>query len=667
MFTNDLIHETSPYLLQHAHNPVQWKAWNAQTLGLAKEQNKLMLISIGYAACHWCHVMEKECFEDIEVAELMNEHFICIKVDREERPDVDQVYMTAAQLINGNGGWPLNALALPDGKPFFAATYFPKNRWIQLLRYFIDQYKNNRSELFIQADHLSKGIRDADHIPFEENPHGFSSMDIGTVFRRLMRQVDRLEGGLSGNIKFPMPALWEAMLVYHKLSGDNQSLELTELTLKKMAVGGIYDHLGGGFSRYSTDPKWHIPHFEKMLYDNAQLVSLYSHAFQITRKNIYREIAEDTIRFIRNELSKDEQFLSSIDADSEGEEGKFYAWTYDQIKEILREDISLFTDHFHVTKEGNWEEGKNILIRNADEFETSATTLTDLIRESREKLLKQRNKRVHPATDNKVITAWNAMMCKALIDAGNAFESKEYLLMAKHTLDFLIHKMWDNERGLFRNYQNHTPSTHAFLDDYAYLIHALIYYYQSTLQTGYLMKARELTAYVLKHFHDESQSMFYYVNLQYSSLISRPMEMMDNVIPSSNAVMAENLHHLGVLFDDETMKQQSENMLNHIMSTAISSPAYFSFWIRLVTIIAHHPREVVIMGKDCIGYLNHLRLNFLPNCITCGSEEKETLPLMKDRFQKNETLIYVCFNNTCQKPVASVKEAERFINHPVTE
>ncbi|MEP7251973.1 MAG: thioredoxin domain-containing protein, partial [Ginsengibacter sp.] len=361
MYTNALINETSPYLLQHAHNPVNWYPWGDEALEKARKENKMLLISVGYAACHWCHVMEHESYEDTAVARIMNEHFVCIKVDREERPDVDQVYMNAAYLINGSGGWPLNALAMPDGRPFFAGTYFPKPNWIKLLEYFTDLYKNQKQKLEEQAANVSKGINDIENVPLNNAAVSFDMQTMDKMFATFEQRIDKERGGTKGGMKFPLPSTWEFLLHYHYLSGNKNALTDVETTLEQMAKGGIYDQVGGGFSRYATDTKWHVPHFEKMLYDNAQLVSLYSHAFQLTKNPLYKRIVYETLTFVNRELTSPEGgFYSSLDADSEGEEGKFYVWTEDEIKDILQADAPLFIEYFGISKQGNWEHDKNI-------------------------------------------------------------------------------------------------------------------------------------------------------------------------------------------------------------------------------------------------------------------------------------------------------------------
>ncbi|HSN10108.1 MAG TPA: thioredoxin domain-containing protein, partial [Hanamia sp.] len=467
---NELINETSPYLLQHANNPVNWYAWNKATLQKAKDENKMLLISIGYAACHWCHVMEHQSFENDEVARVMNENFICVKVDREERPDVDQVYMNAAYLINGNGGWPLNALAMPDGKPFFAGTYFPKENWIRMLEYFAGIYKNERAKLEEQAENVSKGIREIEHVPINNKELVFSKNDLDDMFSTFENKIDWERGGTKASMKFPMPSIWEFLLQYHYFTGNSNALKAVEVTLDNMANGGIYDHIGGGFSRYATDSRWHAPHFEKMLYDNGQLVSLYSHAFQVTKNPLYKKVVYQTLDFVQRELtSPDGGFYSSLDADSEGEEGKYYVWTEGQIKEILKEDAPLFIDHYGITAEGNWEEGKNIPDVNygKNELPVKEQITQKLILLSK-KLFAEREKRIRPGTDDKILTSWNALMAKGFLDAYKTFEEVSFFVSAKRNIDFLLKNISTQKNNLYRNYKNGKASIHGFLDDYAF-------------------------------------------------------------------------------------------------------------------------------------------------------------------------------------------------------
>jgi uncharacterized protein YyaL (SSP411 family) len=664
MYTNALIHETSPYLLQHAHNPVDWYPWCAEALEKAKKENKMLLISIGYAACHWCHVMEHESYEDTAVANIMNANFICIKVDREERPDVDQVYMNAAYLISGSGGWPLNAFAMPDGKPFYAATYFPKERWMQVLKYFADLYKNERQKLQEQADYLSKGIRDIENVPKNTSQVSYSLTTLNEMFSKLNQSIDRTDGGLKGAMKFPMPSIWEFLLQYNYLSSNKEALADVEITLDHMAIGGIYDQVGGGFARYATDSYWHAPHFEKMLYDNAQLVSLYSHAFRVTGNPLYKKIAYETIAFVKRELTSPEGgFYSSLDADSEGEEGKYYVWSENEIKEILGNDAALFNDYFGITNKGNWEPNKNIPDRNegdkntAQKYNLTETQLLKKIDVLKAKLLEVREKRIQPNTDDKILTSWNALMAKGLIDAYQAFGEPEFLQMATTNIDFLLRNMSTKDYSLYRNYKNGKETIPAFLDDYAFLIGALIDYYQVTFDESYLQKANDFTQYVNQHFFDKSSGMFFYTDDQYSNLIARKMEVSDNVIPSSNSEMAKNLFLLGEYFENKNYELQSEQLVKNVADNIKKSTGDYSNWAQVLALLVKPPYEIAIVGNDWKKKLSEFQKHYLPNAIYLGGNSEGNLSLLENKLVAEKTMIYVCENKTCQRPVEEVAEA----------
>lgn len=664
MYTNELIHETSPYLLQHAHNPVDWYPWGATALAKAKKEDKMLLISVGYAACHWCHVMEHESYEDTAVANLMNQHFICIKVDREERPDVDQVYMNAAYLISGNGGWPLNALAMPDGKPFYAGTYFPKDKWMQMLTYFISLYKSDRAKLEEQAEHLSKGIRDIEKVPFNNNHVSFSMATLGKLYSTFSPRIDWEKGGTKQIQKFPMPSMWEFLLQYYNLTGNKEALKGVEITLKNMADGGIYDQVGGGFSRYSTDPDWHAPHFEKMLYDNAQLISLYSHAFQITKNPLYKQIVYETVAFIKRELtSPDGAFYSSLDADSEGAEGKYYVWTEKEIKELLGQDAGIFSDYFGITNDGNWEQGTNIPdIIKGDKNIAKKYNLTDeeirlKIKILKKRMLQAREKRVRPGTDDKILTSWNALMIKGLIDAYKAFGDDDFLQMARVDLDFLLKNLCTKENSLFRNYKNGKGTIPAFLDDYAFMITSLIDFYQVSFDETYLDKANELTAYTVKHFFDSTSGMFYYTDNQYSDLIARKMEVADNVISSSNSEMAKNLFVLSLYFENKNYEEQSKQMVKNVSDDMMKTPGYYSNWAQCMAMQIKEPFEIAIVGNNWKEKLVALQLHFLPDAIFIGGSNEGKISLLQNKLIIGKTMIYVCQNKTCQRPVEKVEEA----------
>ena len=664
MYTNELIHETSPYLLQHAHNPVDWYPWGDEALNKAKKENKMLLISIGYAACHWCHVMEHESYEDTTVANIMNKNFICIKVDREERPDVDQVYMNAAYLINGSGGWPLNALAMPDGKPFFAGTYFPKQNWIQVLDYFSNLYKTDPKKLEEQAEHLSQGIRDIENVPMNNSAVSFNIKTLDGMFAVFQNRIDMVNGGTKGAMKFPMPDTWEYLLQYHYLSGNNEALKAVETTLDNMANGGIYDQIGGGFSRYATDSLWHAPHFEKMLYDNAQLVSLYSHAFQLTGNPLYKRIVYETIDFVKRELSSPEGgFYSSLDADSEGKEGKFYVWKKEEIQQILGKGASLFDDYFGITESGNWESGENIPDKNMGEknleekYKLSNEELNQKIASLKSIVFQQRKKRVRPNTDDKILTSWNALMAKGLIDAYRVFGDKNFLSLAQRNIDFLLKNVVAKDGGLFRNYKNGEANIHGFLDDYAFTINVLINLYQVNFDEKYLQKANNLNRYVEEHFFDKTSGLFFYTDDQYSNLIARKMEISDNVIPSSNSEMAKNLLLLSFYFENENYKTQSAQMIKNVSDEIEKNPGFYSNWAQAMALQIRPPYEVAIVGNDWQTKLSLLQKKYLPNTIYLGGINEGNLPLLENKLMKGKTMIYVCENKTCQRPVEEVEEA----------
>jgi len=594
----------------------------------------------------------------------MNANFVCIKVDREERPDVDQVYMNAAYLISGSGGWPLNAFAMPDGKPFYAGTYFPKEKWMQVLNYFSDLYRNDKQKLQDQADSISKGIRDIENVPMNNNSVSFSTSSLNELFSTINKNIDIEKGGTNGAMKFPMPSIWEFLLQYHYLTGNKIALQNAETTLNNMAHGGIYDQVGGGFARYATDPDWHAPHFEKMLYDNGQLVSLYSHAFQLTHNPLYKQIVYETIAFINRELtSPDGGFYSSLDADSEDEEGKFYVWSEDEIKEILGNDAAIFNDYFGITKKGNWEPNKNIPDINkgdkniAKKFNLTQDELYKEINELKIRVLNAREKRVRPGTDDKILTSWNALMAKGLLDAYQAFGDSDFLHTAKANLDFLLNNVTTKGNSLYRNFKNGKATIPAFLDDYAFMISALIDYYQVSFDENYLQKANELARYVNQHFFDKSTGMFFYTDDQHSNLIARKMEVSDNVIPSSNSEMAKNLLLLGLYDENKNYEEQSAQLVKNVIDDIKRTPAYYSNWSQVLALQIKEPYEIAIVGKNWKEKLAEFQQHYLPNTIYIGGTNEGNLPLLQNKLVEGKTMIYVCENKTCQRPVEEVEDA----------
>ncbi|MCP4551453.1 MAG: thioredoxin domain-containing protein, partial [Bacteroidetes bacterium] len=501
-FTNHLINESSPYLLQHAHNPVNWYPWGTEALEKAKRENKLIIISIGYAACHWCHVMEHESFEDEEVAKFMNNNFIAIKIDREERPDIDQVYMNAVQLISGRGGWPLNCITLPDGRPIYGGTYFPKAQWMEMLTRVSQFIKQNPDKAEQQAIALTEGVRSNEMILKNTEEVSFKISDLNNIFDAWKSNIDYKNGGQKRAPKFPLPVGYQFLLQYHYLTKNQDALKAVNITLDKMADGGIYDQIGGGFARYSTDAIWKVPHFEKMLYDNAQLVSLYSTAFQLNKNPNYKLIVKETLAFIQRELTSEEGgFYSSLDADSEGVEGKFYVWTMSEIRNVLGDQADLIIDYYNITEKGNWENGANILLKSSKDSRISSkhkiskSELELRVADAKGKLLAARAKRIRPGLDDKILTSWNALMLKAYVDAYRVFGVEDYLDAALKNAEFIMSKVKSTNHRLHRNYKNGESSINAFLDDYTFTISAFISLYQATFDEKWLTVAQDLTNY----------------------------------------------------------------------------------------------------------------------------------------------------------------------------
>ena len=663
-FSNQLIHESSPYLLQHAHNPVNWYPWGKEALDKAQKDNKLIIISIGYAACHWCHVMEHESFESEDVANYMNEHFVAIKVDREERPDIDQVYMNAVQLLSGKGGWPLNCLALPDGRPIFGGTYFPKDQWLDMLSQVSDFVIKNPDKAEIQAKSLTEGVQNNEQIYANTEVPEFSINDLDEIFSIWKEDIDYSEGGQKRAPKFPLPVGYQFLLHYHSLTQNKDALNAVTLTLDKMANGGIYDQMGGGFSRYSTDAVWKVPHFEKMLYDNAQLVSLYTAAYQQTKDPNYKTIVTETLEFVQRELSSDEGgFYASLDADSEGIEGKFYVWTENELQKLLGDKAQIIIDYYNVSKAGNWEEGQNILFKSenekeiADQYNITEQELALLVIEAKGILLNERAKRIRPGLDDKMLTSWNALMLKAYIDAYRVFDNQQYLDIALKNAAFINIKIKATDNRLNRNYKNGKATINAFLDDYAFTIQAFIAIYQATFEENWLEEAQQLTAYTLDHFYDKSSGMFYYTSDLDPMLIARKMELSDNVIPSSNSEMAKNLFVLGHYLYKDDYIQIARQMLSNIKQHALESGVYYANWDILMAWFATEPYEIAIVGDDCEAKRKEFDSHYLPHVFLSGGKNEGKLSLLDGKLIAGKTTIYVCRNKACQRPVSEVKEA----------
>jgi uncharacterized protein len=666
---NNLINETSPYLLQHANNPVNWYAWNDETLALAKQENKLILVSIGYSACHWCHVMEHQSFEDEAVAKIMNAHFINIKIDREERPDIDMVYMGAVQLMTGQGGWPLNCFALPDGRPIYGGTYFPKEQWINILENLADLYKTKPDKAYEYAANLTDGLERLE-IPKISNDSTFSMDVIKQSIENWKPRFDTEFGGPNRAPKFPLPNNYLFLLHYCFYENDLVLKQQVQTTLTKMAWGGIYDQIGGGFARYSTDLYWKVPHFEKMLYDNAQLLSLYTQAYKQSKNELYKKVVYQTVEFIKAELTSSQHgFYSALDADSESVEGKFYVWQKHELVSLLKDDFEIYAQYYSVNEVGYWEDDNYILLRNEDEktiafqHQLTVEALQQKIERCNTLLLAQRNKRIKPGLDNKIITSWNALLIKALAEAYLIFEEEAFKTLALNNAIYLLKNHYLTSGEVLR-IKNDKTSIAGFLDDYAFLIDAFINLYLITIDELYLTKAKEMADYTLANFYDEKQNTFFYTDASKEKLIVRKAEWSDNVIPASSSQMAINLNTLGIYFENQTYLNTSKSLLIAVANEMVQYGAGYSNWAILYLQHIKPQHQVVIVGKSVNEYFKTIYKTSPPNVIFALSNQNSNLPLLKNRFIKDKTTVYVCQNNTCMLPTefvdVAIKQLEDF-------
>ncbi len=663
-YTNSLVNETSPYLLQHAHNPVNWYPWNEQTLAKALKEDKLLLISIGYSACHWCHVMEHESFEDEEVAKIMNDNFICIKIDREERPDIDQIYMTAVQLMNQRGGWPLNCIALPDGRPFWGGTYFRKEDWKKQILSLSNIYKNNRNSVLEFAEKLSQGIEQVEMIVKNPIEKPFVFNDLDKMIAKWSKSFDNKEGGSNGAPKFPMPNAYSFLLHYGHLANNQAVLDHVELTLNKMAFGGIYDQIGGGFSRYSVDKFWKAPHFEKMLYDNAQLVSLYSEGYLKFKNPIYREVVFESLDFIERELlDQTGAFYSALDADSEGEEGKFYVWSKAELESLIKEDFEIFKDYYNINQKGLWEHGRYILLKKESKEEVASKhnikikELEDKVANWKRILMSIRDKRIRPGLDDKSLTSWNALMLKGYIDAYMAFGEKRHLEIAIRNANFILTNQLNKDGRLWHSYKKGVSTINGFLEDYALVISAYIRLYEATFDDQWLSRSESMMKYVMSHFYDESSSMFFFTSDLDPKLVARKMEVNDNVIPASNSVIANALYDLGTVLDNKDYKKLALNILNNVKPNMDSYVSGYANYANLMLKVTKPYYEIAIIGDEALEKSLEINNFFYSNKILVGSLKESSSPLLEGKYISGETMIYVCEDKVCQKPTNSITEA----------
>lgn len=683
---NRLQYETSPYLLQHAHNPVDWYAWKPEAFERARAEQKPILVSIGYSTCHWCHVMERESFENETVAAFMNEHFINIKVDREERPDVDAIYMEACQLLTGSGGWPLNCFLTPDAKPFYAGTYYPPkpayNRpgWLQLLQHLTEIWDTKRNIALDQAEKLLANIQRNDGIFVQSKGLEIAPpsppFNPSAVFVRMRDQFDPAEGGFGGAPKFPSTMAIQWLLSWHHHSGNPEALEHALFSLEKMIRGGIYDQIGGGFARYATDRAWLVPHFEKMLYDNALLVSVLSEAYKIIadtpRANLLEETIRQTLAYIEREMTNEAGgFYAAQDADSEGVEGKFFVWDQVEIEQILEEEAALFCAYYGVSLEGNWED-KNILWRPFDLESFAALhkmppeVLKNKLQASAEKLLEVRSKRVWPGLDHKILLGWNALMTSAYVAAYTALGDEKYRQAAVRNLAFLQEN--------FKNKQPAQPGSHghwrhsashpfAYLDDYAFLIAACLEVYQITFEPAYLDLAKECTIYVFEHFHDPETGLFLYTDQNQTDILFRKKDLYDNATPSGNSTMVHNLQRLGILLDRPEWLETASDMLTAMQDAVEKYPMSFERWASAMLNNVYPMHEIAIVGENAYEKALEIQRRFLPNkVISASRQSEETSSLLAGKSGGKDAYIYVCRHFACQRPVITLEDFWALVN-----
>ncbi len=656
--SNRLIHASSPYLLQHAHNPVDWYEWSPEAFDKARREDKLILVSIGYSACHWCHVMEKECFEKEDTAALMNEHFVCIKVDREERPDIDQIYMDAVQLLTGRGGWPLNCFTLPDGRPLHGGTYFPKAEWERVLKSLADFYKNKKEEALQYATDLTIGVKKLDMLPAAQDEL-MDKEKLAAVIGQWSQSLDRELGGFNWSPKFPMPTAHALFMQFAHQTKNNELLTAVYTTLDKMAEGGIFDQVGGGFARYSTDPYWKVPHFEKMLYDNAQLMSLYSDAYKLSGKNLYKNLVYKIHASVDAELSApDGLFYSALDADSEGEEGKFYVWKQKELKQLLGDDEPVFSLYYNIDAYGNWEHGNNILYKTRSNQELIALTgkheeeIQAIINRCEAILLKERSKRVKPGLDDKMITSWNALMIKGYADAYMAFGDELFLNKAVKATDLLWEKMFDGKK-LYRICKGDKVTVPAFAEDYAIFTEALLYTYIITGIEAYACHAHQLAQLADELFYDAQQGLYRFVSVREEQLITNKLDLNDDVIPAANSVFAKNNLMLGYLFSDLKLYHRAKGMISIAQQKMEKFPNGYSNWMQCLLWMQNGFYQVVCTGKHAKVHVEALQKRYAPGSMVLIKNADSVLPLLKEK-EHAQNLIYVCKDFTCGLPVNNI-------------
>jgi uncharacterized protein len=675
--TNKLIDETSPYLLQHAHNPVDWYPWGPEALERARTEDKPILLSIGYSACHWCHVMEHESFENEEIAQLMNSNYVCIKVDREERPDLDSIYMNAVQMMTGHGGWPMTMFLTPDLKPFYGGTYYPPTDsrgmpgFPKVLTAIADSYKNRREEISSTADAITAELKKSDR--FIASNEMLTTEVLNQAYSALAGNFDQKNGGFGGAPKFPPSMTLMFLLRHHKRTNSPQALNMVETTLQKMAGGGMYDQLGGAFARYSVDAGWLVPHFEKMLYDNALLTRIYLYAYQQTKNPLYRRVAEETLEYvIRDMTDPSGGFYSSEDADSEGEEGKFYVWTRAEVLAVLGDqDGSAFCEFFDVTEEGNFEHGKSILNtpRSLEKFAAeegkSVEELTRTINACKRKLFYAREQRVRPGRDDKTLAAWNGLMLTAFAEAANILGRDDYREVAVRNAEFITTQLTRDGR-LLRTYKAGQAKLNGYLEDYAYVIEGLLAVYEATFELKFFTQARELADTMIAKFWDEQDGGFYFTSSDHEELITRTKDYFDNATPSGNSVAATALLKLGLLTQEQEYSHHSATILRALRPAMSRYPSAFGYMLSALDFYLSEPKEIAIVGKldshEVRSFTEEVYSRYLPNKVVAACEPADEQAASQIKLLVGRSAIegkataYVCRNYTCLEPATMVEE-----------
>jgi uncharacterized protein len=675
--TNKLIDETSPYLLQHAHNPVDWYPWGPEALERSRSEDKPILLSIGYSACHWCHVMEHESFENEDIARLMNENFVCIKVDREERPDLDSIYMSAVQMMTGHGGWPMTMFLTPELKPFYGGTYYPPEDrrgmagFPRVLTAIADSYQNKRPEILSSADAITAELKKSDR--FVASNEMLTTEVLNSAFSALVGAFDQSNGGFGGAPKFPPSMTLMFLLRHHKRTHSPEALKMVETTLQKMAGGGMYDHLGGAFARYSVDARWLVPHFEKMLYDNALLTRIYLYAYQQTKNPLYRRVAEETLEYIiRDMTDRSGGFYSSEDADSEGEEGKFYVWTKAEVVRVLGNEAGqVFCEFFDVTEEGNFEHGNSILNtpRSPEELPAEESRNVEEIREiinaGKRKLFNAREERVRPGRDDKSLAAWNGLMLTAFAEAANILGRDDYREVAVRNAEFITTQLMRDGR-LLRTYKSGQAKLNGYLEDYAYVIEGLLAVYEATFELKFFTQARELADTMIAQFWDEQEGGFYFTSSDHEELITRTKDYFDNATPSGNSVAAAVLLKLGVLTQKHEYTNHALTVLRTMRPAMSRYPSAFGYMLSALDFYLSEPKEIAIVGNldshEVRSFIEEIYSRYIPNKVLAGCEPNDAhaaleIVLLAERSAiGGQATAYLCRNYTCLKPSTTVEE-----------